>query len=176
VPTGCGCLVVLVLGVLLTPPVPLKGLLLGFLRSGFLWFVGTVGGRSFVGVVLAAVLGELPALAFEIELVAVMAGLFVFPMVLTERTFDKELLTFTSELRAILGARPPELNVYKRGDLAFLVVDSIGFVDGEREVSNRGPFGCEAHFRIVDQVADDFDVVEYHNLIRSMLDLGSLED
>lgn len=154
-------------------PGSIEGLLLGFLCSGFLWFVAGDGGRRFVGVVLAAVLSELPALAFEIELVAVLAGLFVFPMILAERTFDKELLTFTSELRAILSTRPPELNIYKGGDLALLVIDSIGFVDGEREVSNRGPFGCEAHFRIVDQVADDFDVVEYHSLIRSMLDLGS---
>lgn len=41
----------------------------------------------------------------------------------------------------------------------------------EGEVSNRAAFWGETNFGIADQVADNFNVVEDHNLIRCMLAL-----
>jgi len=130
----------LVPGVLLTPPVPVKGLL-GFLGSGFLGFFGVLGGRSFGALLLATVLSELPAFSLDVELGTVLAGLFIFPVILTKGSFDKDFLAFAHELTEILGAGSPDLHVNKRGDLAFLVIDSIGFIDAEGEIGNRGAFG-----------------------------------
>src|SRR5260370_42148208 len=101
----------------------------------------------------------------------VLAGLLIFPAILSDRAFDKNFLPFTDHLAEVFGAGTPDLHVDKRGDLAFLVIDRVGFIDAEREVSNRGAFGRETNFGIVDQVADTFNVVEDHNLIRGMLDL-----
>ena len=54
-------------GVLLTPPIPVKGLF-GFLGSAFLGFFGVLGGISFGALLLAAVLSELPAFSLYVEL------------------------------------------------------------------------------------------------------------
>jgi hypothetical protein len=44
------------------------------------------------------------------------------------------------------------LHVNKRGDLALLVIDRVGLVDAEGEVSNRGAIGGETNFGIVDRL------------------------
>jgi hypothetical protein len=163
---GCDVLL-LVPGVRLTPPVPVNRLP-GFLRSGFLGFFGVLGGSSFGAVLLAAVLSELPAFSLDVELGTVLAGLFIFPAILTERTLDKDLLALESQLSEVFGAGAPDLHVGKRGDLALFIIDRVGLIDAEGEIGNRGAFRRETDFRIVDQVTDDFDVVEDHNLIRCM--------
>ena len=95
----------LVPGVLVTPPVPVNGLL-GFLGRGFLGFFGVLGG-SFGALLLAAVLRELPAISLDIELGTVLAGLFIFPVILAKGSFDKDFLAFAHELTEVLGRWVP---------------------------------------------------------------------
>lgn len=78
---------------------------------------------------LALVLGELPAIGFYVELGTVLAGLLIFPAILSESAFDQDLLPFADHLAEVFSAGTPDLHVNKRGDLAFLVIDRVGLVD-----------------------------------------------
>src|SRR3981081_3935181 len=93
---GCD---VLVPGVLLTPPVPVKRLL-GFLGSGFLAFFAVLGGSILGALFLAAVLGELPAFGFY-EVLGMLLAIIGFPIVTAQLAFDDDLLTGTRKNRGL---------------------------------------------------------------------------
>ena len=158
-------------GVFEAPPVPVKELF-GFLGGSYFGFLGVLGGSGLGGaILLAAVLSELPAFGFDEDFGAILAGLLILPAVLAQRTFNEDLLTFADHLGEVFSAGSPDLHVNKRGDLAFLVIDGVGLIDAKGEIANRGAFWRETNFGIVDQVADNFDVVEDHNLICYVLSL-----
>jgi hypothetical protein len=65
-------------------------------RSDFLGLFGALLGSGFGAVVLAAVLGELPAFDFQ-EMLGMNLAIFGFPIVAARLTFNNDLLAFFSQ-------------------------------------------------------------------------------
>jgi len=155
-----GC--VLVPGVLVAPPVPVK-LLLGFLGSGFLAFFGVLGGSILGALLLAAVLSELPAFGFD-EVLGMLLAIAGFPIVTAQLTFDDDLLTLLSQRSEALAGLTPHGHVCESSDLlAFTIPVVEEFIVSNSGGCNRSTGISFSQGWVSDQVTTDDDTIDVHS-------------
>src|SRR3981081_3798834 len=132
-------------------------------EGGFLGLFGALLRSGFGALLLAAVLGELPAFGFQ-EVLGMLLAIFGFPIVTAQLAFDDNLLALLSQRSEALAGLTPHSHVDESSDLlAFTIAVVEELIVCNSDGCNRSTCISFSQGWVSDQVTADDDAIDVHS-------------